>query len=211
MKKHKFLNGIYPISPPIYESDYIYLDLTEKALKTDIKVFQFRGQHLSSRRKRNLLPKISNLCHKHNVKLIINDDIELLKLADGSGLHIGHDKDLRKIRKHFGKKLIIGISCYNSISKAHWAEENGADYVSFGACFTSKTKKNTKQCEHSIFELAKKKLNIPICIIGGINKNNIVGILKYEPDMVAIISGIFDEQDVESTTYQLIKVMKNYE
>ena len=39
MSKNNFLSGIYPISPIKYDSDYTYLDLVEKALKTNIKIF----------------------------------------------------------------------------------------------------------------------------------------------------------------------------
>ena len=70
MSKNNFLSGIYPISPIKYDSDYTYLDLVEKALKTNIKIFQFRGKHLSLRRKRSLVPKINERCIKYGIKLI---------------------------------------------------------------------------------------------------------------------------------------------
>ncbi|MEC9206225.1 MAG: thiamine phosphate synthase [Pseudomonadota bacterium] len=211
MQKENFLNGIYPISPTKYDSDYVYLDLIKKALKTNIKIFQFRGKHLSLRRKRNLIPKINEQCSKYDVKLIINDDVELLKYAEGCGLHIGDDKDLIKIRESCGGKLVIGVSCYNSLDKAKWAEKNGANYVSFGPCFPSQIKKNTKECEHSIIGKAKKFLHIPVCAIGGINKKNIVQLLKYKPDMLGIISGIFDQPDISSTTNYFVDKLKNYD
>jgi len=211
MSKENFLSGVYPISPTEYDSDYTYLDLVEKTLKTEIKIFQFRGKHLSSRRKRNLIPKISERCSKYDVKLIINDDIELLKYADGCGLHIGGDKDLMKTKKYCGKNFIIGMSCYNSLEKAKWAEENGADYVSFGPCFPTQIKKGTVECEHSIIYKAKKILHIPVCAIGGINRNNIAELIKYKPDMIGIISGIFAQPDIKSITDYFIDKIKNYE
>ncbi len=207
MEENIFLSGIYPISPMVYESDDIYLELIKKTLKTNIKVFQFRGKHLSLKRKRRLVRKISELCYKSNVKLIVNDDIDLLKLGFGCGLHIGEDKNLKQIRKYFGRKMLIGVSCYNSVEKAKWAESNGADYVSLGAFFPSKTKKNVAHCEPNLIHQAKKIINIPICAIGGIGKKNIKVLLKYKPDMIGIISGIFSQTDVESTTNSLINLM----
>ena len=48
---------------------------------------------------RNILDKI---------KLIINDEYNLIKTFDLDGLHIGsNDKDLIAARKYFGKKIII--------------------------------------------------------------------------------------------------------
>jgi len=211
MQKENFLNGIYPISPIIYDSDCAYLNLVKKTLKTGIKVFQFRGKHLSLRRKRRLILKVNEQCSKYGVKLIINDDIDLLKYTDDCGLHIGGDKDLTRIRKYFGKKLLIGISCYNSLDKAKWAENNGANYISFGAFFPTKTKKNVLYCDPSLIYKAKKNINIPICVIGGINSKNIIQLLKYKPDMIGIISGIFCQSDIESVTSNLVNLVKKYE
>ena len=207
MEKNIFLNGIYPISPMVYKSDDIYLELIEKTLKTNVRIFQFRGKHLSLKRKRRLIPKISDLCFKFGVKLIINDDIDLLKYGYDCGLHIGEDKNLIQIRKFFGENLLIGISCYNSIERAKWAESNGADYISIGAFFSSKTKKNVAHCDPDVIYQAKKTINIPICAIGGISKKNIMEVLKYKPDMIGMISGIFCQSDVESTTNTLINIM----
>ena len=38
---------------------------------------------------------------------------------------------------------------------------------------------------------------VPMCIIGGINKKNILSVSKYQPDMIAISDGIFN-QDVDN-------------
>ena len=43
--------------------------------------------------------------------------------------------------------------------------------------------------------------------IGGISKKNIMEVLKYKPDMIGMISGIFCQSDVESTTNTLINIM----
>ena len=58
MEKNIFLNGIYPISPMVYKSDDIYLELIEKTLKTNVRIFQFRGKHLSLKGKEDLFQKL---------------------------------------------------------------------------------------------------------------------------------------------------------
>ena len=49
--------------------------------------------------------------------------------------------DIISARKILGKK-IIGITCHNSISLAKNALKNNADYLAFGAFFSSNTKKS---------------------------------------------------------------------
>jgi thiamine-phosphate pyrophosphorylase len=44
---------------------------------------------------------------------------------------------------------------------------------------------------------AKKVIKIPICVIGGINKSNVSSLLKYKPDMISMISGVFDNKEIK--------------
>jgi thiamine monophosphate synthase len=45
-----------------------------------------------------------------------------------------------------------------------------------------------------VLEEVKKHIKIPICVIGGINHENIKSFNKIKPDMISMISGIFSEQ-----------------
>ena len=174
MEHNKVLKGLYPITPSLYKSDIDYLSQVRSVLESGVNVFQFRSKFLSFRRKRFLLKSISNICIDNNVKLIINDDYSLCKLFNISGLHIGrNDKDLISARKYFGKKFIIGKSCYNSIELAKYSMDNNASYVSFGAMYPTKSKASAIIVRHSILIEAKKIIRIPICVSGGINKSNV--------------------------------------
>ena len=58
----------------------------------------------------------------------------------------------------------------------------------------SKNKKKYTLCSHDVLEEVKKHIKIPICVIGGINHENIKSFNKIKPDMISMISGIFSEQ-----------------
>ena len=84
---------------------------------------------------------------------IINNNIELAKNFDDVGLHIGDsDINISEARKILGNNRIIGISCYNSIEKALNAQANGANYVSFGSMFPTKSKKRYTLCSHDVLK-----------------------------------------------------------
>ena len=198
MENNKLLKGLYPITPSIYNSDIDYISNIKTVIESKINIFQFRSITLSFKRKRYLLKKISIMCDDNNVKLIINDDYNLIKSFDINGLHIGSsDKDLRAARRYFGKNFIIGKSCYDSIELAKYSEENGASYVSFGAMYPTISKESVIITKHSVLIDAKKVIKIPICVIGGINKSNVSNLMKYEPDMICMISGIFSQKDIK--------------
>ena len=199
MDNNKLLKGLYPISPSLYKSDIDYLNNLKCVIESKINIFQFRSKTLSFRRKRYLLNKIAMMCHDNNVKLIINDEYNLIKTFDLDGLHIGsNDKDLIAARKYFGKKIIIGKSCYNSMELAKYSMDNGASYVSFGAMYPTKSKDSAIMAKHSVLINAKKIIKIPICVIGGINKSNISTLMQYRPDMICMITGIFSQKRIGS-------------
>ena len=74
-------------------------------------------------------------------------------------------------RKLIGNK-IIGITCHNSISLAKVAKNNKADYIAFGAFYSTKTKKAKYKASLNTIKKAKKITKIPIVAIGGINSKN---------------------------------------
>ena len=198
MENNKLLKGLYPITPSIYNSDIDYISNIKTVIESKINIIQFRTKTLSFKRKRYLLKKISIMCNDNNVKLIINDDYNFIKSFDINGLHIGsNDKDLRSARRYFGKNFIIGKSCYDSIELAKYSAENGASYVSFGAMYPTRSKESVIITKHSVLIDAKKVIKIPICVIGGINKSNISDLIKYEPDMICMISGIFSHKNIK--------------
>ena len=199
MDNNKLLKGLYPISPSLYKSDIDYLNSLKCVIESRIKIFQFRSKSLSFRRKRYFLKKIAMMCQDNHVKLIINDEYNLIKTFDLNGLHIGSsDKDLIAARKYFGKNFIIGKSCYNSIELAKYSMDNGASYVSFGAMYPTKSKESVIIAKHSILINAKKIIKIPICVIGGINKSNISTLMQYRPDMICMMAGIFSQKEIRS-------------
>ena len=159
MKSNLILKGLYPISSNNYASDLDFIEKTIAIIKSGIKIFQFRGKYLSFKRKKYLLKIIYENCQKNEVQLIINDDYNLVRYLEGSGLHIGqNDINLKKIRKYFGNKIIIGKSCYNSLEMSISAEKDGASYVSFGAIYKTTSKKNFNICDPQIIINAKKIL-----------------------------------------------------
>jgi thiamine-phosphate pyrophosphorylase len=121
---------------------------------------------------------------------------------DADGLHIGKDDiTLQEARAIFPKGT-IGVSCYGSIKKALEAQGEGADYVAFGSFFPSPTKPHSGIVSMSVLRKAREALSIPICAIGGINVTNIHEIAAYHPDMISLVSAVW-EGDIKRNITQL--------
>ena len=190
------LKGIYPITPNNIVSDDEYLEKCFNAISSGISIFQYRSLYLSSRKKRYLLKEIYKYCIASNVQLIINNDYDLVKRYSGSGIHIGkQDCSVREIRNKLGTDIIIGFSCGSGIYDIELLKKRGISYFSLGAMYPSVTKLKTDRLTKEIINKYNENKQMPMCIIGGIDKKNIMSVLQYKPNMIAISDGIFS-QDV---------------
>ncbi len=205
-----YLKGIYPLSSSKFDSDIRYLDHCIDIINSGINIFQFRPKYFSFRRRNRYLRLLYLECNSNDVKLVINDNDLEIKKYDDLGLHISHkDIDLKNLRKDFGKNRIIGISCYQSIEIAKQAEVCGASYVSFGSMYQTENKKDFTICDHKVIIKAKSILNIPVCVIGGINLNNISKQIALGPDMIALIDGIYNDNSFPSKLKMMINKFEN--
>ena len=130
--------------------------------------------------------KIKLICKKNNVKFLVNDNPELSKKLNADGCHLGQkDINITEARKIVGNK-IIGITCHNSINLAKAAIKSKADYIAFGAFFSTKTKKVKFRATTEIMKKVKKLTKIPIVAIGGINLSNYKKLLLNNANLLAI-------------------------
>jgi thiamine-phosphate pyrophosphorylase len=182
ISKRKF---IYLISPNnVYPR--FYQDLEKVLSSGKISLFQMRFKKYSFEKKVTVGKKIKQICKKNNVKFLINDDPELSKKLNADGCHLGqNDMSITEARKIVGNK-IIGITCHNSINLAKAAIKGKADYIAFGAFFSTKTKKVKYRATTKILDKVKKLTRLPIVAIGGINISNYKKLLLKNANLLAI-------------------------
>ena len=190
ISKKKF---IYLISPNnIYPQ--FYQDLKEVLKTGKVGLFQLRLKKYSFKQKILIGKKIKQICKKNGVKFLVNDDPILSKKLNADGCHLGQkDMDLNEARKIIGNK-IIGITCHNSINLAKAAIKGKANYIAFGAFFSTTTKKVKFKATTKILNKAKKLTKTPIVVIGGINIDNYKKLLLNNANLLAISSYIWNNK-----------------
>ena len=138
--------------------------------------------------------KIRQICIKNNVKFLVNDDPQLARKLNADGCHLGQkDMNITEARKIVGNR-IIGITCHNSIKLAKAAIKSEANYIAFGAFFSSRTKKVKYRARTNILRKVKKITKIPIVVIGGININNYKKLLLNNANLLAISSYVWNNK-----------------
>ena len=192
------ISGLYAITPDCIETDNL-LVITQKALAGGAKLIQYRNKTADARLRHKQAEKLHHLCREHDVPLIINDHLDLALKIGADGLHLGrHDISIGEARRALGNNKIIGASCYNQIELAVKAEDQGADYVAFGAFFASITKPNAVTAQLELLCLAKQKLRKPIVAIGGITLLNANVLIECGSDVIAVSNALFGAQDIQS-------------
>ncbi|WP_104758025.1 thiamine phosphate synthase [Helicobacter salomonis] len=194
------LKGLYAISDPQLTPYPDLLKLAERAIEGGVSILQLRDKRSSDSELLGLAKELNDLCTKKGVGFVINDRLCLALECNAWGLHLGEqDLPLNEARALF--KGVIGVSCYGDLERAKQAQDQGADYVAFGACFPSPTKPNASCIDLEVLERAKACLKIPVCAIGGVNTQNIAR-LKHA-DMVALISALW-QGDVRANAQDLL-------
>lgn len=138
---------------------------------------------------------------------IINDYIDIAKIVDSDGVHLGqNDLPLEIARKLLGEDKIIGISCHN-LGQAIEAQNKGADYISIGPIFPTSTKPNYKVIGLDLIKKIRKMIHIPFFAIGGINDKNINNVLSSGVKRVAICSAISEAKNIPFMVNRIYKIL----
>ena len=179
------------ISPNEIKKQF-YDDLNKVLSYGNVKFFQLRLKKIKKNNLLKIAKKIQKITYRHKVKLIINDNYNLVSKTKADGCHMGqNDGDIKTAKKKL-KNKILGITCHGSIELAKRAVKYKANYVAFGSFFKSKLKPGAKKADIKIMIKVKKKIKRPIVVIGGINNLNYKKFIKLGAKYIAISSFIWD-------------------
>lgn len=185
------INGLYAITPDLENTD-VLCKMVEASILGGAQVIQYRNKVAKQPQLISQARALLAICRQYQTLFIINDHVKLCLALDADGVHIGGDDgDIAATKKCIGTDKILGVSCYGDFARAQVAAKLGADYVAFGACFTSNTKPNAPRAELNLFTQAKT-LSVPSVAIGGITLENVGSVVSAGADAVAVIGELFN-------------------
>ena len=197
---------VYLISPNKIKNDNFYNDLVLVLKSKKVSFFQLRLKKETTKKKLIIGKKIKHICNKYKVKFLINDDPLLAKKLNADGCHLGQeDMNFEKARKIL-KNKIIGVTCHNSINLAKKAITYGANYLAFGAFYSTQTKIVKHKANLKILKSIKKITNLPIVAIGGIKHTNYKKLLLNNANFLAISGYIWNNKKYKP--FEAIKKLK---
>lgn len=181
----------------------------ESAIRGGARLVQYREKSTDRSRRLAEAGALLELCRGHGVPLIVNDDVTLADEIGADGVHLGKDDGrIEDARVRLGPRAVIGVSCYDSLERAVQAAHDSADYVAFGSFYASGNKPAAVRAPLSLLLEARRKLNIPLCAIGGITPDNGSALVSAGADMLAAINGLFAVDDVEKEARRYAALFK---
>ncbi|MDN5936923.1 MAG: thiamine phosphate synthase, partial [Nitrosospira sp.] len=172
------VDGLYAITPDAPDTVKL-VTMTQQVLEGGARTVQYRNKTANIALRLEQARLLAHLSRKFNVPLIVNDHPDLAVEIGAHGVHLGReDASIAEARRKLGPGKIIGVSCYDRLALAEEAERQGADYVAFGAFFASVTKPGAAAASIDLLLHAKRKLRIPVVVIGGITSTNAMKLIN---------------------------------
>jgi len=198
------LPKIYPITDALL-SKISHVEQVEKLIKGGASFIQLREKYASPQEFYKSAESVLKLARKHDVKIILNDRVDIALALKADGVHLGQD-DLppAEARKILGGKAIIGFSTHN-IEQAIAAVRFPIDYLAIGPIFNTKTKENSAAVVglEGLRKMREATGNFPLVAIGGINSENLREVYKVGANSVAIIRSLISDAGKISENYEL--------
>ncbi len=178
----------------------------ELAIQGGATMIQLREKNVSTEELAKIAAELVPICHKHGVKLIVNDDWKAAMLSGADGVHVGlEDDSVAEIRANTDYGFIIGATA-KTIEQAQKAQADGANYIGVGAVFPSPTKKNAIRITADDLREICGSVNIPAVAIGGITKENLWELRGCKNRGIAVVSAVFGADNPYTAAKELSEI-----
>lgn len=168
-----------------------FFDAIEKAMDGGVRLIQYRDKCGLRSRIYELALRLREMSLHRDIRLIINDEIDLAMAVKADGVHLGrNDFPPWMARKLMGKDAVIGLSTHN-LCQAIEAESEEINYIGFGPIFKTETKQSAyRPLGIEAITQIREKVRLPIYAIGGIRSPDIQAILSAGATGVAVASAL---------------------
>ncbi|MBB6446324.1 thiamine phosphate synthase [Bacillus benzoevorans] len=208
MKKNNVDYTLYLCTDRSLMSTDALEEAVERAIKGGCTLIQLREKDCSSLEFYQTALKVKEITDKYKVPLIINDRVDIALAVDAAGVHIGQsDLPASVVREMIGPDKILGVSAAN-LKEAQAAEKDGADYLGVGAMYATATKKDTRPVTFEELKEIRSQVDIPIVVIGGINKNTVLNFKGFGIDGLAVVSAVIAQDDIEQAAKELVQMFQ---
>ena len=159
---------LYGVTDRSWLGERTLYSAVEQSILGGVTMVQLREKDLAQEEFQKEARQIQELCKKHQVPFLINDNVELAVGIEADGVHVGqHDMEAGQVRQKIGPDKILGVSA-QTVEQALKAQAAGADYLGVGAVFPTGTKDDADAVSLDTLKAICQAVDIPVVAIGGI-------------------------------------------
>lgn len=187
---------LYLITPPRLEPVAFAEILAETLDAGDVACVQLRLKDADDDTVKRAIEVLAPVAQDRDVAFLLNDRPDLAAQTGCDGVHVGQeDTPYKTARQMVGPDAIVGVTCHDSRHLAMEAAERGADYVAFGAFYTTGTKEPKTRAGIEILEWWGAMMTVPCVAIGGITVENCRPLIEAGADFLAVVAGVWDHPE----------------
>lgn len=170
-------------------------DVVEQSILGGVTMVQLREKDLAHDAFLAEARRIGQICRRHGVPFLIDDDVELAAAVGADGVHVGqHDMEAGMARAKVGPDMLLGVSA-QTVEQALRAQAAGADYLGVGAVFPTGTKTDAEAVSYDTLKAICEAVDIPVVAIGGIGPDNVAKLAGSGICGVAVVSALYAQKD----------------
>ena len=197
---------LYGVTDRSWLGERTLYSAVEQSILGGVTMVQLREKDLEKEEFQKEARQIQELCKKHQVPFLINDNVELAVEIEADGVHVGqHDMEAGEVRQKIGPDKILGVSA-QTVEQALKAQAAGADYLGVGAVFPTGTKDDADAVSLDTLKAICQAVDIPVVAIGGIKESNIQALKGSGICGVAVVSAIYAKEDPQAAAAGLRKL-----
>lgn len=182
-----------------------FLKIAEQAILGGVDIIQLREKNCSTQDFIQKALRLKDITEKYTVPLIINDNLEVAKYIDASGIHVGNnDTPPTDIVKQWqSKNILLGYSL-EYLEQLKKDDAKVANHFGVSPVFSTTTKTNTVK-EWGLDGLAEIRAltTKPLVAIGNMHLKNVKAVRDAGANSIATISAICSAKNPKKAAYEL--------
>lgn len=185
-------------------SDRNFLTVAEQAILGGVDIIQLREKNDETDIFVRKAFQLKEITDKYQIPLIINDDFEVAKKVEATGIHVGNtDIAPVEVKKQWCNVKQIGYSI-ESIDQLENEQTVVADYLGISPVFKTSTKTDTiTEWGLEGIRTIRKLTDKPLVAIGNIHRHNVKSVINAGADCIAVVSAICGATDPQKAAYEL--------
>jgi len=186
-------------------------EVLPRALEAGVGGLLLREKDLPDRELYELASRMRELTLRYRVRLLISSRVDVALAVGADGVHLtGTSLPTDVARRLMGDEKYIAVSTH-SMEEAVKAEEQGADFITFGPVYRTPSKMRYGEPVglDALREVAEK-LTIPVFGLGGIKADNLTETLQAGAYGIALISAVIASEDPEAAVHEIVAKVKEF-